>query len=55
MASPFQKFNCFVEDLAEGIHDLDTHSNFWNGEAMYVSSGRKKPPGGAVCSGGCYY
>lgn len=22
----FNKFNCFVEDLAEGIHDLDTHT-----------------------------
>ena len=25
MAS-FNKFRCFVEDLAEGIHDLDTHT-----------------------------
>jgi hypothetical protein len=24
MASSFNKFNCFVEDLAEGVHDLDT-------------------------------
>jgi hypothetical protein len=25
MASSFNKFNCFVENLAEGVHDLDTH------------------------------
>jgi hypothetical protein len=26
MASSFNKFNCFVEDLAESVHDLDTDS-----------------------------
>jgi len=63
MASPFQKFNCFVEDLAEGIHDLDTHSlkialtnsapsasNTVLANITEISGGTGYTAGGAACA-----